>query len=90
MHRIDMTLPDSMVILSPRDYDAVLFDLDGVLTKTASVHACAWKRLFDEFLEGRTSSKGVPACPFNIDEDYSSYVDGKPRYDIRKRLGNPS
>ena len=43
----------SVVTLSPRDYDAVLFDLDGVLTKTASVHAAAWKKLFDDFLERR-------------------------------------
>ena len=38
------------ITLSPRDYDAVLFDLDGVLTRTASVHAVAWKKMFDEFL----------------------------------------
>ena len=44
--------------LSPRDYDAVLFDLDGVLTRTASVHAAAWKKLFDEFLEQRATTAG--------------------------------
>ena len=42
----------------PRDYDAVLFDLDGVLTKTASVHAAAWKKLFDGFLEQRAADTG--------------------------------
>ncbi|VAY89184.1 hypothetical protein CARN8_7210002 [mine drainage metagenome] len=45
-----MTCICPVITLSPRDYDAVLFDLDGVLTKSASVHASAWKKLFDEFL----------------------------------------
>lgn len=69
------------VTLSPRDFDAVLFDLDGVLTKTASVHAAAWKKLFDGFLKQRASQAGEPFIPFNIDADYPRYVDGKPRYD---------
>ena len=67
--------------LSPRDYDAVLFDLDGVLTRTASVHASAWKKLFDSFLEQRATQTGEPFVPFDIDADYHRYVDGKPRYD---------
>jgi len=67
--------------LSPRDYDAVLFDLDGVLTRTASVHAAAWKKLFDGFLEQRSADAGEPFVPFDIDADYPRYVDGKPRYD---------
>ena len=67
--------------LSPRDYDAVLFDLDGVLTRTASVHASAWKKLFDGFLEQRATQTGKPFVPFDIDADYPRYVDGKPRYD---------
>ncbi len=71
----------AVVTLSPRDYDAVLFDLDGVLTKTASVHAAAWKKLFDAFLEQRASDTGEPFIPFDIDVDYRRYVDGKPRYD---------
>ena len=59
------------------DYDAVLFDLDGVLTPTAEVHLRAWTRMFDDFLAGRTE----PAqSPFTID-DYLAYVDGKPRFD---------
>ena len=69
------------ITLSPRDYDAVLFDLDGVLTRTASVHAAAWKTLFDSFLEQRATRAGKPFVPFDIDADYSRYVDGKPRYD---------
>ncbi|MDO9458506.1 MAG: beta-phosphoglucomutase family hydrolase, partial [Alphaproteobacteria bacterium] len=70
-----------VITLSPRDYDAVLFDLDGVLTRTASVHAAAWKRLFDEFLKKRSGDLGEPFDPFDINTDYRSYVDGKPRYD---------
>jgi beta-phosphoglucomutase family hydrolase len=69
-----------VVTLSPRDYDAFLFDLDGVLTKTAKVHAAAWKKLFDEFLKQR-AGPGEPFVPFDIDADYRRYVDGKPRYD---------
>jgi HAD superfamily hydrolase (TIGR01509 family) len=76
-----MTLLDPAVTLSARDYDAVLFDLDGVLTRTASVHALAWKMLFDEFLQRRTAVEAASLRPFNIDDDYLSYVDGKPRYD---------
>ena len=67
--------------LSPRDYDAVLFDLDGVLTRSASVHASAWKKLFDGFLEQRATQTGKPFVPFDIVADYPRYVDGKPRYD---------
>ncbi len=46
-----MTSTTPVLTLSARDYDAVLFDLDGVLTKTATVHAAGWKRLFDSFLQ---------------------------------------
>ena len=76
-----MTNISPVVTLSPRDYDAVLFDLDGVLTKTATVHAAAWKRLFDEFLQQRAAKTGEPFVPFDVLEDYRRYVDGKPRYD---------
>jgi beta-phosphoglucomutase family hydrolase len=76
-----MTSISPVVTLSPRDYDAVLFDLDGVLTKTASVHAAVWKRLFDGFLEQRAADIGEPFVAFDIDVDYRRYVDGKPRYD---------
>jgi beta-phosphoglucomutase family hydrolase len=70
-----------VITLSPRDYDAVLFDLDGVLTKTASVHASAWKKLFDDFLERRATQAGESFVPFDIEADYLHYVDGKPRYE---------
>ena len=76
-----MTSIAPVATLSPRDYDAVLFDLDGVLTRTASVHATAWKRLFDEFRAQRAADTGEAFVPFDIDADYRRYVDGKPRYD---------
>ena len=76
-----MTSTTPVVTLSPRDYDAVLFDLDGVLTKTASVHAAAWKKLFDGFLKRRAADMGETFVAFDIDTDYRRYVDGKPRYD---------
>src|SRR5688572_11283276 len=76
-----MTSVAAIVTLSPRDFDAVLFDLDGVLTRTASVHAAAWKKLFDAFLELRATTRSEVFVPFDIDTDYRRYVDGKPRQD---------
>ena len=70
-----------VITLSPKDYDAVLFDLDGVLTRTARVHAAAWKRLFDGFLQQRSAETGEVFVPFDVESDYSLYVDGKPRED---------
>jgi beta-phosphoglucomutase family hydrolase len=61
-------------------YGAVLLDMDGVITDTASVHAECWKRLFDEFLEKRTARKAAPFRPFDLNIDYKLHVDGKPRY----------
>jgi beta-phosphoglucomutase family hydrolase len=58
---------------------ACLFDLDGVLTDTASVHAAAWKQMFDEYLRARAEREGAPFTPFDIATDYAAYVDGKPR-----------
>ncbi len=60
-----MTGVRPVITLSPRDYDAVLFDLNGVLTRTASVHAAAWKKLFDVFLEQRATQAGEPFVPFD-------------------------
>ncbi len=60
---------------------ACLFDLDGVLTDTASVHAAAWKQMFDEFLRARAEREGTPFRPFDVGSDYAAYVDGKPRLD---------
>lgn len=62
-------------------YDAVLFDLDGVITDTANLHATCWKQMFDEYLQDRARLKGEPFIPFNVATDYRLYVDGKPRFD---------
>src|SRR6476661_3402015 len=67
--------------ISPERYDAVLFDLDGVLTSTADIHASAWKRMFDDYLQQRAENRGEPFVPFEIDTDYKLYVDGRPRYE---------
>lgn len=67
--------------VSSSEFDAVIFDLDGVVTHTASVHARAWKRVFDEFLARQAEREGVEYRPFVIERDYPEYVDGKPRYD---------
>ena len=61
-------------------FEAMLFDLDGVLTPTAKIHAACWKRVFDEFLKSRADATGDPFVPFDLPQDYHSYVDGKPRY----------
>jgi beta-phosphoglucomutase family hydrolase len=60
---------------------ACLFDLDGVLTDTASVHAAAWKQMFDDFLRARAQRTGEEFVPFDVRADYGPYVDGKPRLD---------
>jgi beta-phosphoglucomutase family hydrolase len=68
-----LDLPDSIT--------TCLFDLDGVLTQTAEVHARAWKQMFDEFLRGWYSAAGQPFREFALPDDYEKYVDGKPRRD---------
>jgi beta-phosphoglucomutase family hydrolase len=65
----------------PDHVRACLFDLDGVLTDTASVHRKAWKTMFDEFLREHAKQTGEPFRPFDIDVDYLTYVDGKTRQD---------
>ncbi len=65
----------------PDGIRAGLFDLDGVLTKTATVHAAAWKEMFDDFLRARAAETGRPFVPFDLHEDYDRYVDGKKRAD---------
>jgi beta-phosphoglucomutase family hydrolase len=64
----------------PDTVRACLFDLDGVLTKTAAVHAAAWKEMFDSFLRSRAAESGRPFAPFES-QDYEQYVDGKRRED---------
>ncbi len=63
------------------DFVAAIFDLDGVLTDTARVHAAAWKTVFDAFLRRWTQQHGLAFRPFDIEADYLAYVDGRPRYD---------
>jgi alpha,alpha-trehalase len=68
------------VTIDPRLHDAVIFDLDGVVTDTASIHAVAWAAMFNEFLERRPARDEEDHSPFT-DEDYRHFVDGIPRYD---------
>ncbi|MGW3609070.1 HAD family hydrolase [Micromonospora sp. NPDC005163] len=65
----------------PAHVTACLFDLDGVLTRTAKVHNAAWKETFDEFLRKRATATGEPFQPFDPGPDYNRYVDGRPRAD---------
>jgi beta-phosphoglucomutase family hydrolase len=62
-------------------YDAVLFDLDGVITDTANLHAACWKQMFDGYLATRAAHAGEESRPFDLATDYLLYVDGKPRFD---------
>jgi len=64
-----------------KTFVAIIFDLDGVVTDTASVHAAAWKRMFDAFLLRHAAREGIPFEPFILEKDYLPYVDGKLRLD---------
>lgn len=85
--------------ITPDRYDAVLFDLDGVLTSTAKIHAKCWKKMFDEFLRKHAAENNEAFHPFDIKTDYKHYVDGRTRLDgvrsfldsrgIQKPFGNP-
>ncbi len=68
------------VTIDPRRHDAVIFDLDGVITDTASIHAAAWTELFDGYLSRRRLHDSEDHSPFTLD-DYQLFVDGKPRND---------
>jgi beta-phosphoglucomutase family hydrolase len=91
-HASGLKLPDGV--------SACLFDLDGVLTQTAKIHAAAWKQMFDEFLRDWSERTGEPFHPFDRPTDYDEYVDGKPRLDgvrsflesrgIELPMGSPS
>ncbi len=73
----------------PDGTTACLFDLDGVLTKTALVHAAAWAQTFDKFLAERSRRTGEAFVPFDRQADYAAYVDGKRRSDgVRDFLGS--
>jgi beta-phosphoglucomutase family hydrolase len=72
---------EGQVLGLPDGIQACLFDLDGVLTKTAAVHAAAWRDMFDDFLRKRAESDASEFRPFDMHDDYDRYVDGKPRGD---------
>jgi beta-phosphoglucomutase family hydrolase len=65
----------------PEGIRVCLFDLDGVLTKTAKVHAAAWEEMFNAYLRDRAAHAGERFVPFDPVADYDEYVDGKPRYE---------
>lgn len=70
-------------------FASVIFDMDGVVTRTAKVHAAAWKELFDDFLQRRAERHDEDFSPFDVGHDYLAYVDGKPRYEgVRSFLGS--
>lgn len=66
-------------VIDAAEFGAAAFDLDGVITRTANLHAMAWRQLFDEFLKSRAAASGEAFAPFDIDRDYRAYVDGRPR-----------
>jgi beta-phosphoglucomutase family hydrolase len=76
-----MPQPGSKRAITRERYDAVLLDLDGVITDTANLHAACWKRMFDEYLQERATATGELFRPFDPARDYRLYVDGKPRFD---------
>lgn len=95
-----MTGKNTIVTIKTSEYDAIVFDLDGVVTDTADVHAAAWKQLFDGVLKKQAEKSGADFVPFDKKDDYLKYVDGKPRYkgvkdflesrDIHPEHGDPS
>ena len=76
-----MRQPKGTSVVNRDRYDAVLFDLDGVITNTAKIHAACWKKMFDEYLQQRATQRGEPFKAFDLVTDYRLHVDGKPRYD---------
>jgi beta-phosphoglucomutase family hydrolase len=76
-----MKRPTNARVITRDLYDAVLFDLDGVITDTANLHASCWKQMFDDYLQNRANQRGEPFKPFDLTTDYLLYVDGKQRFD---------
>ena len=76
-----MRQPESKRAISRDQYDAILLDLDGVITDTANLHAACWKQMFDEYLQKRATHRREAFRPFDLAADYRVYVDGKPRFD---------
>ncbi len=83
----------------PREFDAAIFDMDGVITDTAAVHSRAWKQMFDDYLRRRAEWGHEPFREFTHEGDYRAFIDGRPRYqgvaaflesrDIRLPPGTP-
>lgn len=71
----------TIIEISPEKFHCVIFDMDGVVTQTAEVHSIAWKKMFDDFLQNYSKKNNTPFVPFDADQDYNLYVDGKPRLD---------
>ncbi len=67
--------------LDPERFDAILCGLDGVLTATSKIHAICWKQLFDQFLQHQSLATGEAFQPFDVNQDYRRYLDGKLRYE---------
>jgi beta-phosphoglucomutase family hydrolase len=76
-----MRQPKSRRVITRDQYDAILLDLDGVITDTANLHAACWKQMFDDYLQERATQRGEAFRPFDLATDYRLYVDGKPRFD---------
>ncbi|HEX4865911.1 MAG TPA: HAD family hydrolase, partial [Acidimicrobiales bacterium] len=70
-----------MPVRLPRRISACFFDMDGVLTRTAEIHAAAWKQMFDEYLSRRATQEDGRFVPFDEVNDYDRFVDGRPRLD---------
>jgi beta-phosphoglucomutase family hydrolase len=77
----EQSAPQAVGLGLDRTIRACLFDMDGVLTKTATVHAAAWKQTFDALLRRLSARSSRPFEPFDEVKDYEQYVDGKPRAD---------
>lgn len=78
---VNVSAPETFDLRIGSDVRACLFDLDGVLTRTATVHAAAWKKMFDAYLRARAEQAAEAFLPFDPVADYAKYIDGKPRYD---------
>jgi trehalose 6-phosphate phosphatase len=72
--------------ISREKFDAVILNLDGVVTRSTNLHINAWKRLFEAYLHERSSQEGEDYRYFDIDHDYHRYVDGRPRYQAVKHF----
>lgn len=79
-------LEDEVIKWSIDDLDALIFDLDGVITKTAVIHMKAWEKMFESYLQKYRKNTNNDVKPYDKEKDYYEYIDGKPRYDGVKSL----